>query len=104
MTLNQCALLELTDVLRAADGGDLMRLMLSGMLQALVDAEATEQIGAGPHERTAARTAQRNGTRDKIVSTTSGGLMVKIPSCAPGRSSRPCWRCGGGSAWPCTRW
>jgi hypothetical protein len=32
MTLNQSALLELTDVLRTADGGKVMRLMLSAML------------------------------------------------------------------------
>jgi putative transposase len=48
MTLNQSALLELTDVLRTADGGKVMRLMLSAILQALVDAEATAQIGANP--------------------------------------------------------
>jgi hypothetical protein len=31
MTLNQSALLELTDVLRTANGGKVMRLMLSAM-------------------------------------------------------------------------
>jgi len=62
MTLNQSALLELTDVLRTADGGQVMRLMLSAMLQALVDAEATAHIGAGPYEHTPTRTTQRNGT------------------------------------------
>ena len=41
MTLNQSALLELTEMLRTADGGDVMRQMLGFMLQALVDAEAT---------------------------------------------------------------
>ena len=41
MTLNQSALLELTQMLRTADGGDVMRQMLGLMLQALVDAEAT---------------------------------------------------------------
>ena len=43
MTLNQSALLELTDVLRTADGGQVMRLMLSAMLEALVDAEAPKR-------------------------------------------------------------
>ena len=52
MTLNQSALLELTEVLRTADGGQVMRLMLSAMLQALVDAEATAHIGAGSYEHT----------------------------------------------------
>ena len=53
---------------------------------ALVDAEATAHIGASPYEHTPTRTTQRNGTREKSVSTTAGDLMVKIPSCGPGRS------------------
>ena len=84
MTLNQSALLELTDVLRTADGGKVMRLMLSAMLQALVDAEATAAIGANPYEHTPSRTTQRNGTREKTVSTTAGDLMVKIPKLRAG--------------------
>ena len=78
MTLNQSALLEFSEVLRGADGGEMMRLMLATMLQALVDAEATARIGASRHERTDARITQRNGTREKVVSTTSGDLTVKI--------------------------
>ena len=84
MTLNQSALLELTDVLRTADGGHVMRLMLSAMLQALVDAEATAHVGADPYEHTPTRTTQRNGTREKTVSTTAGDLMVKIPKLRAG--------------------
>jgi putative transposase len=84
MTLNQSALLELTDVLRTADGGKVMRLMLSAMLQALVDAEATAAIGANPYEHTPSRTTQRNGTREKTVSTAAGDLMVKIPKLRAG--------------------
>jgi putative transposase len=84
MTLNQSALLELTDVLRTADGGKVMRLTLSAMLQALVDAEATAHIGADLYEHTPTRTTQRNGTREKTVSTTAGDLMVKIPKLRAG--------------------
>lgn len=84
MTLNQSALLELSEALRAADGGDLMRLMLGAMLQALVDAEATAHIGASPHQRTPERTTQRNGTREKVVATTAGDLTVKIPKTRTG--------------------
>ncbi len=76
MTLNQSALLELTQMLRTADGGDLMRQMLGLMLQALVDTEATSVIGAEPHQRTEDRTTHRNGTRPKTVSTTSGDLTA----------------------------
>src|SRR3954453_9048157 len=84
MALDQSALLELGASLRSADGGSVMRTLLTTMLQALIEAEATAQIGAEPHERTAARTTQRNGSRDKTVSTTAGDLTVKIPKPRPG--------------------
>ncbi len=79
MALEQCALLELTEALRSADGGELMRTLLLTMLQAMIEAEATAQVGADRHERSAARTAQRNGSRPKTVATTAGDLTVKIP-------------------------
>jgi putative transposase len=78
MALDKSALLELTEALSSADGGQLMRRLLHTILQALIDAEAAEHIGADPHERTDTRTTHRNGTRDKTVSTTSGDLTVKI--------------------------
>jgi hypothetical protein len=78
MALDKSALLELTEVLSSADGGQLMRRLLHTILQALIDAEAAEHIGADPHERTDTRTTYRNGTRDKTMSTTSGDLTVKI--------------------------
>jgi putative transposase len=84
MALDQSALLELSESLRSADSGEVMRMLLGTMLQALVDAEATGHIGAAPHERTSARTTQRNGTRDKTVSTTAGDLTVKIPKVRTG--------------------
>ena len=84
MALDDSALLEMIDMLRTADGGELMRRLLGGMLQAVVDAEATAHIGAGPHERTESRTTQRNGTRDKLVTTAAGDLTVKIPKVRTG--------------------
>jgi putative transposase len=84
MALDQSALLELTDALRSADGGDLMRRLLHAMLQAVIDAEATAHIGAGPHERAETRTTQRNGTRDKLVATAAGDLTVQIPKVRSG--------------------
>ncbi len=84
MTLNQSGLLELGERLKVADAGEMMRTMLGFMLQLLVDAEAAAVIGAGPHERSAARTTQRNGTRDKTVSTTAGDLTVRIPKTRTG--------------------
>jgi putative transposase len=84
MALNDSALLEMIEMLRTADGGELMRRLLGGMLQAVVDAEATAHIGALPHERTDARTTQRNGTRGKTVTTAAGDLTVKIPKVRTG--------------------
>ena len=84
MTLDQSALLELSSALRSADGDQMMRMMLAAMLQALVDAEATEKIGAGRYQRSDTRTTSRNGTRPKTVSTTAGDVLVKIPKLRSG--------------------
>jgi putative transposase len=104
MALDQSALLELLDVMRSADG-DLMRRLLATMLQLLVDAEATAFIGAEPNQRSEARTAQRNGTRDKLVATATGDITVKVPkvrsgSFFPSLLSHP----AGGSMSHCMRW
>ena len=74
MALDQSALLELLDVMRSADGGELMRRLLATIVQLLVDAEATAFVGAEPHERSQTRTNQRNGTRDKLVATSDRRL------------------------------
>jgi len=84
MALDQSALLELLEMMRSADAGELMRRLLGTMLQELVDAEATAFIGAGPHQRTDERTTQRNGTRDKTVTTATGDLTIKIPKVRTG--------------------
>ena len=52
MTLSQFDLSELLDALHAGGDVDLIRSSVEMVLQALIDAEATEVIGAGPHERT----------------------------------------------------
>ncbi len=49
------------------------------VLQALIEAEATEHIGAGRYERTESRTAQRNGHRDRLLATKAGDVALKIP-------------------------
>ena len=79
MAVNQSALLEMVDALKSADGGELMRRMLAMMLQELINAEATSVIGAGMHEWSADRTTQRNGAREKLLTTGVGDLTVRIP-------------------------
>jgi putative transposase len=84
MALDQSALLALLESMKAADGGDVMRRLLAAMLQELIEAEAAAVIGAGPHERTGTGTTQRNGTRDKTVTTGLGDVTVKIPKTRTG--------------------
>jgi putative transposase len=84
VALDQSALLELLEMMRSADEGELMRRLLGTILQELVDAEATALIGAEPHQRTEDRTTQRNGSRDKTVTTGAGDLTIKIPKVRTG--------------------
>ncbi len=72
-------------------------------LQALIEAEATEAIGAGRYERSDGRIVHRNGHRPKTVSTTAGDIEVQIPSCGPVRSSRRFWSGAAASIKRCTR-
>ena len=63
---------------------DLVREMVGFLYQALIDIEATEVIGAEPHERTVTRTTRRNGSRAKTLSTKTGDVDVKIPKLRKG--------------------
>ena len=84
MAMNQSALLDMVDALKPADGGELMRRMPAMMLQELIDAEATSVIGAGMHERSADRTTQRNGAREKLLTTGVSDVTVRIPKTRTG--------------------
>jgi len=70
---------DLLDAIRAGGDLDVVRRSVELVLQALIDTEATEVIGAEPHERTSTRTNQRNGTRDRLLSTKAGDVELKIP-------------------------
>ena len=63
MALDQSALLEVLDALRNADAADRIKQAAETIYQALIDAELTAVIGAGPHERSDTRINQRNGSR-----------------------------------------
>ena len=84
MTEDKSALLGLLDALCSAEEGDRMRRLLAAGLQMLIDAEADAHIGAGRHERTPSRTTQRNGSRDRLVTTTAGDVHVAIPKTRTG--------------------
>lgn len=84
MTITNSDLNELLDAIRAGGDIDVVRRGVELMLQALIDAEATAQIGAERFERSDSRTTQRNGTRDRLLSTKAGDVDLKIPKLRQG--------------------
>jgi putative transposase len=84
MALDQSALLEVLDALKAADVGDRVRQAAATVYQALIEAEFTDTIGAALHQRTDTRTNLRNGHRTRILSTTAGDLELWIPKLRTG--------------------
>jgi hypothetical protein len=83
MAQNRMTQQALLDQLQGADTG-LLRRVLEHAMQRLIEAEATAQIGAGPHERAATRTTYRNGSRARILDTGSGRLELQIPKLRSG--------------------
>ena len=54
------------------------------VLQALIEMEAAQQIGALPHQRSPERTTHRNGHRERLLSTKAGDLELRIPKLRSG--------------------
>jgi transposase-like protein len=84
MTLEQSDLGELLDAIRAGGGIDVVRRGVELVLQALIDTEAAEVIGARHYERNETRTVWRNGTRERLLSTKAGDVDLKIPKLRSG--------------------
>jgi transposase-like protein len=84
VTLTNNDLSELLVALNEAEITDRVRTSLRWILQELIEAEATAQIGAGPHERSELRTNQRNGHRARVMSTGAGDVELAIPKLRTG--------------------
>src|SRR5207342_628637 len=84
MALDNAALLEVLEAMQAAGVEDRVRTAAQTIYQALIDAELTAVIGAGPWERSSERTTQRNGSRSRTLSTTAGDLELRIPKLRSG--------------------
>ncbi|WP_024287948.1 IS256 family transposase [Cellulomonas sp. KRMCY2] len=84
MAMDQSALLDLLTALKDTEVTDRVRTATEHLYQELIDAEATAVIGAGPWQRTAERTALRNGSRDRVLTTTAGDLELRIPKLRTG--------------------
>jgi transposase-like protein len=84
MTHQEFDLSALTDRLQDRPDLDLVREMVTFLYQALIEQEATEQIGAEPHERSLTRTTRRNGSRPRRLSSKAGDLALTIPKIRKG--------------------
>jgi putative transposase len=84
MALSQSAVSELLEAFRAGDGVDLIRESVRMVLQELIETEAAAVIGAARYERTATRTTERNGGRERVLSTQAGDIGLRIPKLRQG--------------------
>ena len=74
MALDHAALLELLEALKSGGVDERVKVAAQTIYQALIDAELTSVVGAGPWERSPERTTQRNGSRPRTLTTTAGDL------------------------------
>jgi putative transposase len=79
MALDQSALTDLLDALRSGGDLDFLREAMQLVLQALIDLEATQVIGAERYERSGTRSTHRNGSRARLLSTKAGDVDLQIP-------------------------
>ena len=84
MALDDSAVSELLDALAVGEGTDLVRQLAQWALQQLIEAEATEAIGAEAWERGPGRVTHRNGHRPRVLSTKAGDLQLGIPKLRKG--------------------
>src|SRR4051812_21230443 len=84
MALDHAALLEVLEVMKSAGVSDRVKVAAQTIYQALIDAELTAVIGAGPWEHNPERTGLRNGYRPRVFSTQAGDLELSIPKLRSG--------------------
>lgn len=85
--LGPCCTLEVLEAMQAAGVDDRVRDAAETIYQALIDAEPTSVIGAGPGERRPERSAQRSGSRPRTLTTIVGDLELRIPKLRNGSFS-----------------
>jgi mutator family transposase len=76
MALDQSALLEVLEALKAAEVDDRIRQAAETIYQALIEAGLASVIGAPPHQRTDTRTAHRNGHPAALLRL-AGAVLVE---------------------------
>jgi putative transposase len=84
VTLTKSDVNALLDAIRAGGDIDVIRKGVELVLQALIEAEATEVIGAERYERAEGRSNWRNGGRERLLATKAGDVELKIPKLRKG--------------------
>ena len=84
MTLSDSATAQLWETFRVSGGAGLIRDAVELVLQELIEAEATERIGAARYERSDTRATARNGHRSRLLATQAGDVELKIPKLRKG--------------------
>lgn len=74
----------LSSLLNEQDG---LAKLLEAVLNQLLDAQASEQVGAGRYERSDERVAYRNGYRPRQLYTRVGPLTLRVPQMRDGQFS-----------------
>src|SRR4051812_39057026 len=88
---------------RAGEGVDLIRESVRMVMQELIEAEATEKIGAARYERTENRVNERNGARPRLLATRAGDVELRTPKLRNGSFFPVILEPRGASTRPCTR-
>jgi len=90
MTDQRMALLARLEQATSSTEPDVLRAALAWAIEELMEADVTERLGAGPHERTPERLGQRNGHRPRLFDSRVGALDLAIPKLRSG-SYFPDW-------------
>lgn len=80
---------EVLDKLLVESEGDFLHEVLTWLLNRLMDADVSGQIGAALHERSKTRETHRNGYRTREWNTRAGTLALKIPKLRKGTYQPP---------------
>lgn len=73
------ALEELLRKAQLSNDVDFLREGIQALAQALMEAEVAQHVGAGRYERSAERTSERNGHRERRWDTWVGSIQLRVP-------------------------
>jgi len=79
--------IDAADLQELFQGDDGVKVLMEKVLNQVLQAQASEQLQAGPYERTTERQGYRNGTPARKLTTRVGTLTLRIPQLRAGQFS-----------------